>query len=112
MIELLKDSFIFDQFLPKLSRLDDDQKILAFSRNGYLFVFNFHPFFSHEMLTLSVDGKYSYKTVFSTDDEKYGGFGRIAPAVYVPKKEDGKDCIEIAIPTQSAIVFKMEKKKK
>ena len=112
MIELLKDSSIFNQFLPKLSRLDDEQKILAFSRNGYLFVFNFHPFFSHEMLTLSVDGKYSYKTVFSTDDEKYGGFGRIAPAVYVPKKEDGKDCIEIAIPTQSAIVFKMEKKKK
>ena len=111
-MKILKSDDIFSQFLPELARLDEEQKILAFTRKGYLFVFNFHPFFSHEMLTIPVDGKYSYKTVLSTDDEKYGGFGRIAPAVYVPKKEDGKNCIEIAIPTQTAIVFKMEKKKK
>ena len=64
------------------------------------------------MFSVPVDENAVYTTVLSTDDEKYGGFGRIAPAVYVPKKEDGKNCIEIAIPTQTAIVFKMEKKKK
>ena len=109
MLALLKEDGIFEQFLPELSRLDDEQKILAFSKNRYLFVFNFHPFFSHEMLTIPVgNGKASYKTVLSTDDEKYGGLGRTAPAVYVPKKENGGNCIEIAIPTQTAIVLKAE----
>jgi 1,4-alpha-glucan branching enzyme len=111
MIDILRSDEIFDQFLPSLARLDDEQKILAFTRGDYLFVFNFHPFFSHEMLTVPVKGKASYKSVLCTDDDKYGGSNRVSPTVYVPKKENGRDCVEIAIPTQTAIVFKMEPKK-
>ena len=60
------------------------------------------------MLTLPVGEKKSYRTVLSTDDEKYGGIGRTSPSVYVAKKENGGNCIEIAIPTQTAIVLKAE----
>ena len=108
MIALLKSGGIYGQFLPESVVCDDEQKLIVFSRGGYLFAFNFHPFFSHEMLTVPVSEKFSYRTVLSTDDEKYGGNGRTSPAVYVPKKEAGKNVIEIVIPTQTAIVLKEE----
>lgn len=76
MLELLKgDKILKDKYLERI-HLHDEDKILAYRRAGFLFVFNFHPekSFVDYGITLSSPG--SWKIVLNSDDEEFGGFGR------------------------------------
>ncbi|MCX7986368.1 MAG: alpha amylase C-terminal domain-containing protein [Bacteroidales bacterium] len=76
MIEWVKDVQIFDDPYPTLHRADEENKILAFSRKNFLFLFNFHPTQSFTDYSLPVpSGK--YKVVLTTDDPAFGGFNRV-----------------------------------
>ena len=75
MIHLVKDNGILGSGPPSLSLENQDEKILAFSRGRYLFVFNFHSdrsFTDHPVP--AAPGM--YHMALSTDSPIYGGFGR------------------------------------
>ena len=108
MVGLLKNSRIYEQFAPDQMYYDEAQKVLAFYRNGYLFAFNFHPLNTYTKISVPIFGSPDYRLVLSSDDEKYGGFGRYCHALCKPVAENGASHVNIVLPSQTAIVLKAE----
>ena len=73
-----------------------------------LFVFNFHPTKSYTNFEIPVlQGK--YKILFSTDELRFGGFGRIDESMTYPTpvaSVDDKSVIRLYIPARSAVVLR------
>jgi len=80
--------------------------MIAFHRQGLMFVFNFHPNQSLTNVLIPVPNKANYTVAFSSDDWKYGGNGLVAHMEYPVKEFDGKNYIELYIPARTAIVLK------
>ncbi|MBR1584435.1 MAG: alpha amylase C-terminal domain-containing protein [Clostridia bacterium] len=87
MIHTLKDYRVFDQAYPDLQWIHEDQHVLAFERGGLLFVFNFSPNQSYTDYVIPVSRGTDYKVLFSSDDARYNGYGRV-----------GRDPISACIP--------------
>ncbi len=58
--------------------IGQDEKVLAFRKGGLVFLFNFHPTHSYHDFLLPVSEHGSYRVIFSSDDEQYGGQSRIS----------------------------------
>lgn len=80
---------------------DDGDCVLAFERTGFVFVFNFHPVKSYEHYGVSVP-QGDYTIVLSTDERKFGGFGRIDD--YMTYPSDGQ--VKLYLPARTAVVLK------
>ena len=108
MIKLLKcDDLLIQRALNKW--LHQDDKILIFSKNDYIFCFNFHPTKSFEGYFVPVDAKGIYKPVLSTDDGKFGGYSRVDNSIkYKTYKKENSELIgfNCYLPNRTAIVFK------
>lgn len=114
MVALVRGVYNF-QALPirKLWEKDDDQ-VLAFMRGDLVFVFNFSPFKSFDGYgILTPPG--SYKTILSTDNPDFGGFGNINEGVVhftLPDKlytPHGVEWLKLYLPARSAMVLKKQK---
>lgn len=80
---------------------NDGDHVIAYMRDGYAFVFNFHPTKSYTDYGVSVpDG--DYKIILSSDDKAYGGFGNINTNT-VHSADGGK--IRLYLPARTAIVL-------
>ena len=121
MIAAAKKFRIFDVGWPTLSKIHEDQHVLAFERNGLLFVFNFDPTTSYTDYEVPVTHDGGYRIVFSSDDWCYGGYGRNArdpiPCWTSGEKKDGEKpvtFVKLYIPARTALVLcpaEMEAKK-
>ena len=78
MIDLVKRADLLAGSDPQLIWDHDADKILAFVRAGWVFVFNFHPTQSFPDYGIPAPGG-SYRLVLNTDDASFGGHGRLAP---------------------------------
>ncbi len=114
MVELVGGVRDFQKLpIVKLWDKDSDQ-VLAFMRGDLVFVFNFSPTESYsDYGFLAPQG--SYRTVLSTDNPAFGGFGNIDETVehltqcdplYAP---DGKGWLKLYIPARSAMVLRKKK---
>ena len=112
MVALTKKHRMFTQRMGDLRLLKAPEKILAFSRKGLLFAFNFHPNQSLTNILVPVNDAADYELVLSSDDEQYGGNGLIAHMTYTTKEFDGKHYVELYLPARTAIVLKEKKHKK
>ena len=96
---------IFDEGWPKLSRLCESDHVLAFTRGGLLFVFNFSPDRSFPDYPIPVPQDTAYcRVLFSSDDWCYGGYGRVA-------RIDAPACngtVQLYLPARTATVIKLE----
>ena len=94
--------------MPKLIHVDNDKKVIVYSRNKCVYAFNFNPTESFDgyYLTLPLGGE--YKVIFNTDENQYGGFNRISSEyVYSSVKDDkGQEKIQIYLPSRTALVLK------
>lgn len=88
----------------------EGDKVVAFERNGLVFVFNFHPTNSYTDYRIGVDVPGKYKIVLNSDNEKYGGHNRIDEE----KSEffttdmawnERANFIQVYLPTRTAIVL-------
>ena len=88
--------------------IDAQAKVLVYERGGIVFAFNFSPEQSYDgyYLTVPTSGKYS--VALSTDEERFGGFGRVSmDTVYSAKKDaDGTPKLRIYLPARTAICLK------
>ncbi len=77
MIKFIKEIGVLYPDLPPVHLHDhNENKIIAFERGDYVFVFNFHP--TRSFVDYKINArKGKYKLVFSSDEKKYGGFERI-----------------------------------
>ena len=93
---------------------DDADQVLAFERNGLVFVFNFSPTASYTDYGLLVKpGKYTLQ--LNTDAKEFGGFGFVDERVEhftqpdpLYKKEK-KAWLKLYLPARSALVLKWSK---
>jgi len=109
MILLFKENDILTQENCYLYLDNRGDQVLAFSRKGFLFVFNFNPFKSFSDYGIRVDGG-KYKTVLNTDNLKYGGFGNIDESIVHFTQRSGKisapDFLKLYLPSRTGIVLK------
>ncbi len=106
MVELTKDSRIFCQSMADLRLMKAPEQTMVFSRNGLLMAFNFHPSNSLTNVLVPVPELKEYTVALSTDDEKYGGWNRIAHQSYPAKAFDGKFFVELYMPARTAVVLR------
>lgn len=105
MIHMAKEHELFQQRMGSLMLLLEPEKVIAFYRNGLLFVFNFNVTQSFVNLRISVPALADYTVALSSDDTQYGGQNRIAHMTY-PAKEFGEStCIELYLPARTAVVL-------
>ena len=106
MIHTAKAHRIFDQFFPDLRWMHVDDHVIAFERGGLLFVFNFSPAQSYTDYPIPVSQGKDYQVLFSTDDERYGGYGRVAHdtiSSFVPGMEGSH--VRLYLPARTATVL-------
>ena len=107
MVELLKNERLLDK-KPDLLLLHQADKLISFQKGNLVFVFNFHPCKSYDGYELPLRKTGKYKVVLSTDDQQFGGEGRIDQNyVYSSKvQEDGRLGFKCYLPSRTAVVFK------
>ena len=92
--------------------MDVDNKIMAYSHGELLFVFNWHPTRSIVDYVVPVPCEGRYATIFSTDEERFGGFGRLTDELphdsFAKKDEEGnlRHYIHIYSVCRTAMVLK------
>jgi len=116
--DLLKYQWLgnFDREMTKLIADIDDtgvhylnihqgDSVVSFIRNDTLFVFNFSPDKSYtDYLLPAATG--SYKLLFSSDDQKFGGQSRLDPKThYFTADQDGISKLQVYLPTRTAFVL-------
>jgi 1,4-alpha-glucan branching enzyme len=86
-------------------------KVIAFTRGDFLFVFNFHPTNSYTDYGIPVTGK--FRIVVETDAPEFGGFNRLDHSVvYSSVRKSLKQTINtpfhlyLYLPARTGIVFK------
>lgn len=97
-----------DPFIERLL-LEEEARVLAFRRGPLAFAVNLHPSVSYEGLRLPVPDRKDYRTVLSTDEERFSGHGRAVASTLHPFQDaPAKDCaqsVQIYLPSRSALVL-------
>jgi 1,4-alpha-glucan branching enzyme len=93
---------------PDLLHLHDADNVIAFERNGLVFVFNFHPTASFTDYRFPAPaGKYSL--ICNSDDSAFGGHSRLESGrVHFTMKDHatGKNYLQLYLPTRTAMVLR------
>ena len=106
MVKLAKKRDLFAQQMGDLRLMKAPEQTAVFYRKGLLFAFNFHATNSLTNVLVPVPNNADYTVEFSTDDEKYGGWGQVEHMTYPAKEFDGRFFVELYLPARTAIVLK------
>ena len=107
MVLLTKKHQMFTQRMGDLHLIKEPEQVIAFSRKGLLFAFNFHPSQSLTNVLVPVPCHADYTLELSSDDEKYGGQNLVSHDVtYFTKEFDGQIFVELYLPARTAVVLK------
>ena len=115
MITLVKKSKLID--IPEVKWIYDHKgnKILAYSRGNYFFVFNFNPNESFANYGISLPAS-KYKIVLNTDEGQFGGQSRInTQMIYETTPEGGltgPHNLRLYLPARTALVLEKQDIKK
>ena len=97
---------IFDWRYPELKWIHEDDKVLAFERNGLVFVFNFSPDHDYSDYTIPVSHGADHHVLFTSDDGRYNGYDRIShedKSAFVPGMEG--NYLSLYLPSRSCMVL-------
>ena len=117
MINLQKEFGILNnKTLDRVYESNTD-KVIAFTRGDFLFVFNFNPTTSFTDYGIPVKGK--YHIILDTDDPLFDGYNRIdRKSVYLSIKKGDRNFtssplkLYLYLPSRTALVFKKEEIRK
>ena len=98
----------------KVFWIDEEHKLLAFKKNGLVFLFNFNPSESFHEYELPTDEAGEYTIVFNSDEKIFGGQSRIRTDYTYQTKtlqhKENKTGIIIYSPSRTVLVLTMIKK--
>ena len=116
MISLARDRGLLEDPEPVSLWIDQDRKIITFSRGKLLFLFNFHGSYSEQSFFLHAHttGEGAYRVILSSDEERFGGNGLVSHEyVYHTQSIENKGLgFSIYAPARTAMVLEREEKKK
>ncbi len=110
MLATIKADHVVGSCPPRFLHIHEDQKVLAFERNGDVFIFNFHPVGFYPDTHIEVPAG-QYASVLDTDEPRFGGFER-RPSGQVHETEallDGnllRHSLRLYLPARTALVLK------
>ena len=112
MVHFLKERDTLSE-PPVILTADEEKKILIFIRNNCIFALNFNPSQSFRDYGFSAP-EGGWKTAFTSDDARYGGFGRLAAGeehLSVAQKcpngnQDFDHTLYLYLPARCAVVLK------
>jgi 1,4-alpha-glucan branching enzyme len=113
MLSLNKDNKLLEnRYINRITENNYD-KVIAFTRGEYLFVFNFNPVISFTDYGIPVTGK--FKIVIDSDDPRFGGFNRIDRSViYSSIRKSERNTLNVPftlylyLPARTAQVFRKQ----
>ena len=113
MLKLNSEFRILDDLMIHKIYDNNNDKVLAYMRGEFLFIFNFNPTVSFTDYGIPVAGK--FKIVIDTDDPAFGGFNRIdRKTPYMSIRKAQRNIINaplylyLYLPARTALVFKKE----
>ncbi|OPX90211.1 MAG: 1,4-alpha-glucan branching enzyme GlgB [Pelotomaculum sp. PtaB.Bin104] len=110
MIHLMNGEGLMGGGTPQKLWLDQNRKVVAYRKNHFVFLFNFHPTDSFEGFELPIHENGSFQVIMDTDEERFGGYARIShEVVYESGTLPGKpeySGIRIYSPSRTAMVLK------
>ena len=107
IIHLIRKYNVLEEKYPDLDYIHEDDHILAYERGGLLFVFNLSPTRDYYDYEIPVRKGKDYEILFTSDDEKYGGFGRIDHVTFSAFMPDKKgNFLRMHIPPRTCMVLK------
>ena len=108
MIHLLIDNHVLAAAPAQQLNMDEANKVIIFERNNLIFLFNFSTSNSIPDYEFHVPEPGSYETLLCSDDEEYGGHGRIDPDVeyFTQKKKTGGQTLKVYLTNRTALVIK------
>ena len=114
MLREITSHKVLDGTSPVQLHASDEDKVLAFARGEFVFIFNFNPVRSFTDYPVMVPSRKPRKLVFDTDEKRFGGQGRIAPGqMFFPENELYRgECvfrIKTYLPARTAMVLGLEK---
>ncbi len=94
--------------------VNEIDKVLAYVRGDYLYIFNFNPTCSFTDYGVIVPPATKWKHVLDTDETRFGGQGRIEKGMkynptLVPDRGELVQQIKLYLPARTAIVLKRQK---
>lgn len=110
MIDLVKKHRLIDGKKPILNHEHDEDKVLAYYRGSFLFVYNFHPTRSHVDYQIHVPAG-RYQIALESDGLIYGGHGRLIDGFTYQTALDNKEqpfgngILKLYLPNRTGIVF-------
>lgn len=107
MIALVKKYQLLDGFAQCI-HMDHSNKVLAYTKSGLIFLFNFNTQGSIPGYELVVPQPGEYRLVLNTDEVKYGGHGRVDSQLLYPATLEGdsdKAVLRIYSTNRSALVL-------
>jgi len=106
VVALTKRHRMFSQRMGDLRLLREKDQVIAFSRKGLLFAFNFNPTESFTQVRIPVLAEADYTLELSSDAKQYGGQDLVADMVYETKIVKGETVLELYLPARTAVVLK------
>ena len=109
MLKFVRKHRVLSKPQPVNLWIDQEKKLLAFSKGDLIYLFNFNTtqsvpdFFLHAHSI----GAGNYRAIFSSDDAEFGGQERVSKE-YIYRTEERKDKgtgFEVYIPCRTAVVF-------
>ncbi|KAL4734191.1 1,4-alpha-glucan-branching enzyme [Aspergillus similis] len=95
-----------------ISLKHEGDKVLVFERAGLLWIFNFHPTESFTDYRVGVEQAGTYRVVLDTDDQAFGGLGRINQETrfFTTDMEwnGRRNYLQVYIPTRTALALALE----
>ena len=109
MINLARERKLLDDPYAVSLWIDQDRKIITFSRGNLLFVFNFHNSYpeQHFFLHAHTTGEGDYRVILSTDEARFGGPALIShDVVYHTNYAEGRGLgFDVYTPCRTAMVL-------
>ncbi len=93
--------------------IDPNAAVLAFSKGGLIYVFNFHDTNDARDFTLPVHtvGSGTYGVIFTSDERAFGGFGRVDRMERYPSRPTARgESIVLDVPCLTCLVLEKSKK--
>ncbi len=110
LLELIRNAGDFYDAPPLPLKIDEDDKVLAFMRGGFLVVCNFHPTASYPDSRLEVPAG-AYSLILDTDQPEFNGCARLQPAQCqtthrLTSPESIRNCLSLYLPSRCAAIWK------